>query len=266
MRVELRVTYQVESDKYFWLREPLDGGELDALRRQVAAVYADLQPRAYMMLDAAVAGEPQGARAVREAIPALPDEIAGIAVRDALVKLADALAAAPPPPPDRRAVVQRALDSIDVERVEEAVSWVADTLGFVLPTDISLSVDVYVVAAGVPLGGLTGLRIDDSPVCFVQVRGQEGSTFAEALIHEATHALDITCDNDTSLLAQLRGVPGSTHQLWHAPYFIAAAEATRRFVDPQHEDFGATHGYYAKVPAELARLTEEGVVEAIRRT
>lgn len=264
MRVELRASYEVEPDKYFWLREAPDGGELDALRRQVAAVYADLPPRAFMMLDAAVAGEREGAPAVHRAIPALPEEIAGIPVREALKTLADALAAVPPPPGERRALVERTLDSVDVPRTEEAIAWVAETLGFVFPESASLVVEVYVAAAGVPLGGLTGFRIDDSPVCFVSVRGQEGSTFAEALIHEATHVLDVACDADTSLPAQLRNAPESTHQLWHVPYFVAAAEATRRFIDPTHEDFGDTHGYYAKVPAELARLEDSGIVEAIR--
>lgn len=264
MHVELRATFEVEPDKYFWLRDVPDGSEVDTLRKQVASVFAAHPPRAFMMLDSAVAGEREGAPAVRRAIPALPEEIGGIQVRQALAALADALAAAPPPPPERRALVERALDSIDVSRMEEGVSWVADALGFAFAPDTSLTIETYVVASGVPLGGLTGFRIDDSPVCFVSVRGQESSTFAEALIHEATHVLDTACDADTSLVASLRTAAGSSHQLWHAPYFIAAAEATRRFVDPAHKDFGDTHGYYAKVPRELAKLEEEGVVAAIR--
>lgn len=140
----------------------------------------------------------------------------------------------------------------------------SDVLGFTYPPGTSLTVETSVVASGVPLGALTGFRIDDSPVCFVAVRGQEGSTFAEAIIHEATHVLDIACDADASLVARLRNEQGSSHQLWHAPYFIAAAEATRRFVDPNHKDFGDTHGYYAKVPGELATLEAEGIVAAIR--
>lgn len=264
MRIELKATYEVEADKYFWLREAPDGSELDTLRHRVAEVYSGLPPRAFMMLDAAVAGEREGAPAVRGAIPALPEEIGGIPVQQSLAALADALAAAPPPPPERRSLVEQALASVDVGRVEEAIAWVAETLGFVFPASTSLTVDAYVVASGVPLGGLTGYRIDDSPVCFVSVRGQEGSTFAEALIHEATHVLDAACDADTSLIAKLRNTSNSTHQLWHAAYFVAAAEGTRRFIDPGHQDFGDTHGYYAKVPAELARLEDEGIVEAIR--
>jgi len=264
MRVELRATYEAEPDKYFWLRDPPDGGEVDDLRRQVASVFAGLPPRAFMMLDSAVAGEREGAAAVLEAIPALPEEIAGIPVRQALADLANALAAAPLPPRERSSWVGGALSSLDMARVEEAISWVADVLGFEFAADTSLTIETYVVASGVPLGGLTGFRIDDSPVCFVSVRGQEGSTFAEAVIHEATHVLDMKCHADTSLVARLRNAAGSSHQLWHAPYFIAAAEATRRFVDPAHVDFGDTHGYYAKVPDELARLEQEGIVAAVR--
>lgn len=175
------------------------------------------------------------------------------------------LLAAPPPPPERALAVQRTLATVDLTRIEVAISWVAEVLGFTFHHDESITVETYVVAAGLPLGGLTGFRIDDSPLCFVAVRGQEGSTFSEALIHEATHVLDIRCDADTSLVARLRSAPQSTHQLWHAPYFVAAAEATRRFVDPAHRDYGDTHGYYAKVPHELARLEREGIVAAIRR-
>jgi hypothetical protein len=217
-----------------------------------------------MMLDSAVAGERRGAAAVLEAIPALPEEIAGIPVRRALMDLANTLAEAPSPPPDRQKLAEAALDALDVAKVEQAIAWVADVLGFEFPADELLIVETYVVASGVPLGGLTGFRIDDSPVCFVSVQGQEGSTFAEAVIHEATHVLDMRCQADTSLVAELRASAGSSHQLWHAPYFIAAAEAARRFVDPAHRDFGDTHGYYAKVPAELARLEQQGVVAAIR--
>jgi hypothetical protein len=201
---------------------------------------------------------------VRRAIPGLLEEIGGFGVREALAALAAALEAAPPPPPERRALVERALGSVDVARIEEAIGWVSDALGFTYPARPSVTVETYVVASGVPLGGLTGFRIDDSPVCFVAVRGQEGSTFAEALIHEATHVLDIACEADSSLVARLRNVPGSSHQLWHAPYFIAAAEATRRFVDPNHKDLGDTHGYCAKVPRELARLKADGLVATIK--
>ena len=148
--------------------------------------------------------------------------------------------------------------------IESAIGWVSDALGFKYPAGTSLTIETYVVASGVPLGGLTGLRIDDSPVCFVAVRGQEGSTFGEALVHEAIHVLDMACESGSSLVARLRDQPGSSHQLWHVPYFIAAAEATRRFVDSDHKDFGDTHGYYAKVPHELARLEADGVVAAIR--
>ena len=55
-----------------------------------------------------------------------------------------------PPPRERRALVERALDSVDVPRIEETILWVAERLGFVFPTDTSLTVEVYVVASGVP--------------------------------------------------------------------------------------------------------------------
>lgn len=264
MHIDLRVTYEQEPDKFFWLREAADGSGIDALRQRVAALYGELSPRAFMLLDAAVAGETAGAEAVRAAIPTLPEYIAGIPVRTALARLAEVLAEAPAPPAERQTLVEAALASIDKSKLEAAIAWVAEALGFRFGPDASLAVEVYAVASGVPLGGLTGFRIDDSPICFVSVQGQEGSTFAEVIIHEATHVLDVSCDSTDSLVERLRLAEPSLHQLWHAPYFIAAAEATRRFVDASHRDFGDTHGYYAKVPNELARLNDEGIIDAIR--
>lgn len=266
MRVQLKASYETEPDKYFWLREAPDGSDVDSLRRRVAAVYSELPPHAFMMIDPALGGEPRGAPAVLEAVPDLAEEIGGIPVRRALSDLADALAMAPLPPRERRTVVHQALDAVDTSRIEQAVSWVAKALDFVFEDSATLKVEVYVVASGVPFGGLTGRRIDDSWICLVAVRGQEGSAFAEALVHEATHVLDAACRSDSSLVARLRSEEGSSHQLWHAPYFIAAAEATRRFIDPQHRDFGETHGYYAKVPNEMTALQARGIIDAIRNS
>lgn len=265
MRTLLKASYEEEPDKYFWLREPPDGSAVDDLRHRVARVYSKLPHRGFtMMLDAAIGGERLGGPAVVEAIPALPEQIGGIPIKRALTELTEILAAAPTPPPERRTLVERALSSVDTSGIEQAIAWVAGALGFEFDEEATVDVEVYVVAAGVPLGGLTGRRIDDTRICFVAVRGQEGSTFAEALVHEATHVLDAACDSQTSLIARLRNEPDSTHQLWHAPYFVAAAEATRRFVDSAHEDFGDSHGYYRKVPDEIAQLGERGIIDAIR--
>lgn len=123
MRVELRATFEAEADKYFWLRDAVDGSEVGELRRQVASVFTELPPGAFMMLDAAVAGEREGHLAVRRAIPGLPEEIGGVRLREALTTLADALEAAPPAPAERRVLVERALGSLDVSRLEEAIVW-----------------------------------------------------------------------------------------------------------------------------------------------
>lgn len=262
--VRVNASYDDNADKYFWLREPMDGSDIDLFRRRVAAVYAPLPPTAFMMLDPAVAGEPSGPEAVRTAIPDLPSDIAGIPVHDALSALADVLSEAPAPPPERRREVENALREQAPESIEIAAAWVADALGLVFPAGTTLEVDVCVVAGGVPLGGLTGQRIDGRPVCFAAVRGQQGSTFAEVLVHEVTHAVDFSCTSATSLVAELRNEPGNLSQLWHAPYFVASAEAIRRFVASDHRDYGDTHGYYAKVPGEMRTLAERGIVDRIR--
>lgn len=264
MRVRLDIGYDEEADRYFWLREPPDGSPVDEIRERVAAVFASLRPGAFMLLDPGMAGGPGGPEGVLAAIPDLPEEVAGIRVREALTELASIVAESPSAPPERRSEVERELETLDVPRVERAVEWVAQALGFDLPSGVLL-VETKVVGGGVPLGGLTGGRIDDKPMCFVDVRRQTGSAFAEAVIHEATHVLDMGCPSDSSLVESLRrGADAELPQLWHATYFLAAAEATRRFVDPTHRDFGDTHGYYAKVPREMAALGERGIVTRIR--
>ena len=265
--VQPRVTveYDAQADTYFWLRQPVDGSEVDELRRRVAAVYEPLTPMAFLMLDPPVAGESSGPSGVLAAIPDLPPEVHGISVPHALGELAQALAAAPMPPAERKAQVIAALEALDVDAVARGVAWSAEVLGLVTERDEPVEVDVKVVADGVPLGGLTGARLDDRPVCFVNVARQGGSALAEAAIHEALHALDMSCRSDQSLLDRLRNEPGTGPQLWHVPLFVVAAEATRRFVDASHVDFGDTHGYYAKVPREIAELDARGLIADLRR-
>jgi len=217
---------------------------------------------AFLLLDPAVAGEPNGPDGVLDAIPQLPSMVAGIPVAASLEGLARALQDALPPPQERRTLVEAALAALDIAAVERGVEWAAAALGFDEPGE--LTIVVVVVADGVPLGGLTGARLDERPICFVNVAGQEGSTFAEALIHEALHAVDMSCDSQRSLVHRLRSETGATPQLWHVPLFVAAAEATRRFIAPDHLDFGDTHGYYAKVPRELAELRARGVLRELR--
>lgn len=262
--VQLLARYVETTDKYFWLRQAPGGDAFDDLRERVRAVYADLPPTAFMMLDPAVAGEEGGPEELLALLPDLPSEVAGMPVRRALEELAHSLRAAPAPPAPRRAQVERELEALDIPQIEAAIQWVAATLGFAFADDTTLQIDARVVADGIPLGGLTGQRLDGRPVCFVAVTGQEGPTLAEALIHEATHAIDMLCDSEESLVARLRHEPTSSHQLWHVPFFVASAQATRHFVDADHKDYGVTHGYYAKVPAEMSLLQERGVLDRIR--
>ena len=265
LQPRVTVQYDAQADTYFWLRQPVDGGEIDDLRRRVAAVYEPLPPMAFMLFDPAVAGEPSGPNAVLAAIPQLPAEVDGIPVPHALGELARVLAASPAPPVERKARVEAALETLDVDAIGRGVAWSADVLGLSAATGEPEDVDVKVVADGVPLGGLTGARLDDRPVCFVNVARQGGSTLAEAVIHEALHAVDMSCRSDQSMLDRLRNEPWTGPQLWHVPLFVVAAEATRRFVDPSHVDFGDTHGYYAKVPSEIAELESRGLIADLRR-
>lgn len=235
--VRLRIGYQEVADRYFWLRHRL------------APIFDGLPPWANLVIDPVLAGGLAAAP--------LPDECEGGAFRAAVDAGLAGLAAAPPVPPGRREMVQAAALSLDGPRIEAAVSWAAGQLGLEFPPGCRLLVDVALVADGVPRGGVTGDR-GDGPACFVAVATYGPSTLAELVVHEALHAVDGTCPRP-SALSRLREEPGASPQLWHALLFVAAAEAVRRFIEVDHQDFGTTHGYYRRAADAMAALAARGL-------
>ncbi len=260
MKLILEIAYDSRADTYFWLRERPDGSAVDAIRNRVALIYAGLDLSAFLLLDPAIAGEPEGPAAVLAVVDQLPEQIDGVPAREALTALAQCVVDAPPVPRERRRIVEAAIETLDLDAVAEATKWAAAQLGFRFADASPMVVAVGAVAAGVPLGGLTGQRLDGRPICFVATTPHAGSTLAEAVVHEALHALDLQCSDDASLVEQLRNEPWHGSQLWHVPFFLAAGESVRRFVSSSHEDYGVTHGYYAKVPQELDALRERGIL------
>jgi hypothetical protein len=97
---------------------------------------------------------------------------------------------------------------------------VAAALGLESAAEAELAIEMTLVADGIALGGLTGELHNGQPACFAAVRGYCGSTLAELIVHEATHALDILNPVSDSLVQRLRAEPGADPQLWHATFFL----------------------------------------------
>ena len=256
----LTIDFGQHADLYFRLRKGDADAALQEAADAVASAHRGLPPMAFLMIDPAVAGWERSWPELVEAAADLPDEIAGIPARRVISEIAAALAtldgdAVADLLARDRAVVEPACAQLkrDADALDAAVEFVADALGATLPVD---KIPVVLVADGVPRGGLTSTTMDDRAVCFVATVPHSGSILHEAVVHESIHAFPRASGMDAGdaierLLAGLRelGV-GPMHplgQVWHVPFFIAAADAARRFIDVSHRDYGDVHGYYAGV-------------------
>jgi hypothetical protein len=115
-------------------------------------------------------------------------------------------------------------------------------------------VPVFLVARSPRPHAVTDVRHDGTGVCFVGIEdAAPPSLIFESVLHETIHALDVA--SPISVLSQLRdslrGGPSPSDRRMvrtavHTLLFIQAAATVRRFIDPGHEDYGVTRGYYAK--------------------
>lgn len=129
--------------------------------------------------------------------------------------------------------------------------------------DPGAAIPVYLIADAPSPGGFTALTRAHGPVCIVSIDSHRGSTLVEATLHEAIHALDARTreQEPPTVLQSLRtaltqaGIGATDTRMRDLPHtlvFAAAAETTRRDVDPNHVDYADTGGYYAKFPEARA--------------
>jgi hypothetical protein len=160
-----------------------------------------------------------------------------------------------------RGLILRA-PALDEETLAAIGTDLARWLGLA-PGELQLPV---VLVTRAPEPGAFTHRSRDGAVTFVAAADETLDTglLCEIVVHEAIQALDVSPLGRDSLLAELRrallgrGV-GPTDPLQrdavHTLFFLAAAEAVRRHVDPEHRDYGDVRGYYARAgkAAEVAR-------------
>jgi len=183
-------------------------------------------------------------------------------VRDAAVRLADVYAAVEPwflaeVWPRHQALIETARGRLAADllpKQKRCYQQVLEELGM---TDPGLAIPVDLVAEAPPPGAVTHRRRGGGGVCFVSLKGLDGTLLYEAVLHESIHALDVATQSQDTVLQELRHrlrEAGCTpddpliRDLPHTLMFVQAGETIRRCLDAQHRHYGDALGYYAKVP------------------
>jgi len=270
----LSVRFSATADLYFLLRHlawPGDSavagawGDVVSDAKHVFNLVSHVPPHA---VDAHCAGWSSTDDELAAAALRLPENVAGIPARRFVQTVADLMRRnrhryEADSLSQRSAAAREAIGSIHrlLHQVESAcLHFICQVFGLQPPDE---AVRVLVVASGVPLDGFTGLDADDRPLSVVAAETLSGSLLAEAVLHEAVHALSMLAANASETpIARLRGElesrafggPGGLGQLWHVPYFVTAAAAVRRYVDRHHVPYGVARGYYQRAgrAAEIA--------------
>ncbi len=135
----------------------------------------------------------------------------------------------------------------------ECFAFMLKSLGM---TDPRRPIPTYLVMRAQWPGAFTIRHPAGGGLCFMAVERHEGTVLYETMLHEATHALDVSTEEGKSALEILRerlvegGMSprdGLLRDVPHTIMFIQAGETIRRIVDPEHQHYGDVEGYYPKV-------------------
>lgn len=201
--------------------------------------------------------------AVRDALVAMSARLPGSA-GEHVVAYVDALEEAQPVFiadvwPDHETRIKDAQVALDAALDAHGPACMAQLCRLLGIADPGAVIPAYLVADAPSPGGFTALTRAHGPVCIVSIDSHRGSTLVEATLHEAIHALDARTreQQPPTVLQALRtaltqaGISSTDTRMRDLPHtlvFAAAAETTRREVDPNHVDYAETGGYYAKLP------------------
>lgn len=184
--------------------------------------------------------------------------------------------------PAHRETLDAATAALGASLMARQAECLADAMtGLGIP-DPAIQVPVYLVVHAPPPGGIT-YRTRAGAVCIVDVSAHQGTALDEAVLHESLHAVDVASAREPTVLNELRtrlrgdgSRPGpGWRDVPHTVIFAQAAATIRRIIDPRHEDYGITGGYYERVKsaAEAVRpawaeylagtLTRDEAVERI---
>ncbi len=175
--------------------------------------------------------------------------------------------------PQRKVLLekQRAhLDELLADGKETAIWARIEELLGLAPPDTPVPVQLVVRS---PWPGAVTHRAPGGAACFVAVESRRGAALAEVVVHEALHAVEVmqpegaTClfdaQREAFRKAQLSPRDRRTRDALHAYVFLAAAEAVRTALDPEHVDYGITAGVYERMgaPAGIVRAAWTSYVQ-----
>lgn len=221
-------------------------------------VFADLDPTAPTM---------SAARAVVERLPE-SRAIRGrtILIREPAIEYVEALRALeddfmqnawPTLESDLRATTERLSSALRTDGPDDACSALGHALRLLHIEDPGRDIPVVLVTHMQSPGGIT-YRTRAGAVCVVRITRPLTTQTHETVVHEAIHAIDLAATEQAdSILTRLRaalvargvGETQAAHRdAWHTLFFLAAAEAVRICIDPQHQDVGLL-GYYERAGA-----------------
>ncbi|HZU72689.1 MAG TPA: hypothetical protein VE990_07945 [Acidimicrobiales bacterium] len=283
MTTELDYFFSEPADHYGFLRTVADGDAgpgWEDLRGDAALAFAALeQPGADLLIDPAVADWRGPPGELRRAAAGLPADIGGLDVRAVISTIADLLEATADryrkqALPQRREQVHRAIGYLDQSfkpAAQACLDFIADAFDLTLPPVVRCAL----LASGLRVGGVTNENLYGEPVCLVAVDVGANTLLMESILNEATHAGAWSPEWPprgsgpiTTLMLGVaeRGLDGGElNQVWHVPFFITAAEAVRRYIDPAHVPYGEAKSYYQRcrqaadlvMPVWTARLAGE---------
>jgi hypothetical protein len=146
-------------------------------------------------------------------------------------------------------------------READCISHLLQSLGM---QDPGVSAAIYLVSHAPPPQAFTQ-RARGGSMCIIGVKEEDESLFAEMLVHELIHVLDLATSRQPTVLVGLRQSLADqgfdeTSRAWrdvpHTLMFVQAAATVRAILDPQHEAYGDARGYYARVPSATRAVRE----------
>lgn len=165
--------------------------------------------------------------------------------------------------PEHEKIIRQATDRLRGGLLAKEHDCLADAMTSLGISDPRVNVPMYLVAHAPPPGGIT-YRTRAGAVCIVDVSAHAGAALDEAVLHESLHALDVGATGQNTVLTDLRtrmrGDGSRPSPGWrdvpHTVIFAQAAATIRKLVDPSHQDYGITGGYYDRVKpaADAVRL------------
>lgn len=159
--------------------------------------------------------------------------------------------------PTHRKAIDEARQRIEKELLPAQNACFFDIMRRLNMKDPEIEIPVCLVAKAPFPQGFTHRRKGGGAVCIIGVEGLGGSTMCEVVLHECIHALDIATEQSGSALQELRATlyrykvktrSKEFHDIPHTLIFVQAADTVRAIIDPSHNAYGDTAGYYAKLP------------------